>query len=275
MKRTVLSILGIMLAVGCASNSASNAESSPSANPSASSMAATMAASATATIAASAAATVAATTDPLAGVEYTDVTGNFAETAIKELAALGVFTPKTGAFHPDAPVTRGQYIAWLVAANNIYFKNQPQGAIRPASPNVDQTFVDVPKSHPFFAQIEGMADAGFVIGIDRNHFAPDRLLTREELIAIQTTRYRGGVAFAKMNSASAMYCVHLLDANNVSKPYWGAFNEDQCTGFNGQDEIHRIFGAGRTLHPQRQVTRAEVAIALEKIAGHTAEQALH
>ncbi|MGD0052316.1 MAG: S-layer homology domain-containing protein [Vulcanimicrobiaceae bacterium] len=203
-------------------------------------------------------------------VAFTDIAGNFAETAITQEAALGVFGTAGGAFKPDDPISRGQYVAWLVTANNLYFKDTPAAQIRLAASNADQTFVDVPKSHPFFPQIEGMADAGYVIGVDKTHFAPDRPLTREELVAIQTSRYSNGASFAAITSPQGMYCVRLADANAISKPYWGAFNYDQCTGFNGLDDLHRIFGSVKTLHPQRPATRAEVAVALQKVAGRTA-----
>jgi hypothetical protein len=212
--------------------------------------------------------TATAAQNPFAGVQFTDITGNFAQTAIQQEAALGIFGPTTtGPFHPDGQVTRAQYIDWLVTANNIYFKDTPAGQIRLADSNSDQTFVDVPKTNPYFAQIQGMADAGYVIGLDKTHFGPEQPLTREELVAIQVNRYMNGTASSPIASASGMYCVGLLDKTAVSKPYWPAFNTDQCTGFNGQDDLHRIFGSVRTLHPQKPVTRAEVAVALQKVAG--------
>lgn len=276
MKRiaTPIGLAIVVLLAGC-SNGGGSQSATATPSPSATA-AATIAASAAAPSAApTAAPTATATPDPLAAVQYTDIAGNFAETAIKQEAALGVFgNPTTGTFNPDGPVTRAQYVDWLVTANNVYFKDTPAGQIRLASANSDAAFVDVPKSNPYFAQIEGMADAGYVIGIDKTHFAPDRPLTREELVAIQVSRYRNGAASDPMKSASSMYCVHLDDAASISKPYWGAFNTDQCTGFNGQDDLHRIFGSVRTLHPQKPVTRAEVATALEKVGGRTASAAL-
>jgi hypothetical protein len=263
--------IGTALCTACSGGGSSqSASSSPS--PIAS---ATLASTTTAlpVAAASVPVTAAPASAPVASptsVAFTDIAGNFAETAITQEAALGVFGPAGGAFKPDDPVSRGQYVAWLVTANNLYFKDAPAAQIRLAAPDADQTFVDVPKNNPFFPQIEGMADAGYVIGIDKTHFAPNRPLTREELVAIQTSRYSNGATFAAVASPQGMYCVRLGDANAISKPYWGAFNYDQCTGFNGQDDVHRIFGSVKTLHPQRPATRAEVAVALQKIAGRTA-----
>jgi len=263
-----------LLAVAC-SNGGGTQSASGSASPEATATAtaadlsATAAPSAAASQEAATPAAVASTAVAAAsrGPAFTDITGSPAATAIDQEAALGIFGPTGGKFNPDGQVTRGQYIAWLVTANNLYFADAPAGQIRPAASNADQQFVDVPKSHKFYAPIEGMADAGYVIGIDKNHFAPDQPLTREQLVAIQTARYMNGATFSPITRASGMYCVHLTDAEQVSKPYWSAFNTDACTGFSGQDDLHRIFGSIRTLHPQRPATRAEVAIALQKIAG--------
>lgn len=261
----------VIALAACSGGKQQQQQASPPPSPVAS---ATATATATAMPAASA---TPATPDPTAAVAFTDIAGNFAEQAIKQEAALGVFGVKSGKFNPDGAVTRAQYVQWLVTANNIYFQKQPNAQIRLAGAHADQTFADVPKSNPAFAQIQGMADAGYVIGIDKNHFAPDRPLTREELVAIQTARYSGGSPAQvdmKRDAAGAMYCVHLTDVGQISRPYWAAFNQDQCTGFSGQDDLHRIFGGVRTLHPQRPVTRAEVAVALQKIDGTTAQSVL-
>ena len=254
LNRSLVAFLAAFLIVGgCSNGGSSQTTASPSASPTDSAAAP------------SATATATATATP--GDRFTDIAGNFAENAINQEAAAGVFGTASGAFHPDGTITRAQYLAWLVTANNLYFSNAPGSQIRPAGASADQTFVDVPKSYPFFSQIEGMADAGYVIGIDKTHFAPDRPLTREELLAIQVSRYSNGAKLDPITSAQGMYCVHLADAAAISKPYWPAFNHDQCTGFNGQDDLHRIFGSVKTLHPQRPATRAEVAIALQRIAG--------
>lgn len=287
MKTVLLATLTIaVLLGGCTgktanTNTASNAEASPSESPSPSTApsaaaALTAAAAPTAAALASAAPVSSGSPNPLAQVHFSDIAGIPAENAIEQEAALGIFGTKSGQFRPDDHVTRAQYIEWLITANNIYFKGNEKAQIRLANSSADQTFVDVPKNYAGFPQIEGMADSGYVIGVDKNHFAPNRLLTREELVAIQTARYMGGgnIATDPKKGIEQWYCGSFTDKDQVSKPYWGAFNTDQCTGFSGQDDTHRIFGSVRTLHPQRPVTRAEVAIALQRIASTSAAQAL-
>jgi len=241
----------------------------------------TPAVSAAPSIAASAsvaAATTAPTAGPLASVKFTDISGIFAETAIKQEAALGIFGSTSGKFNPYGTVSRGTYVEWLVKANNLYFADTPTSVIRLAEANSPPSFVDVPKSNPYFPYVQGMTDAGYVIGIDRKHFAPNRPLTREELVAIQVQRFKNGQVqnLSKATSPDAMSYVALADKNQISKPYWGAINTDQCTDclWGGDNELHRIFGPAKLFHPQQLVTRADVAVAIQQIANRTAASAL-
>jgi predicted flap endonuclease-1-like 5' DNA nuclease len=201
-----------------------------------------------------------AATSILKKVALTDIVGLAGTTAITQLAQLGVVEPASGAFHPHAPLTRATFVRWLVKANNAEFISESH-MIRPAVTADGPIFVDVPVSSPDYKYIQGMADAGYVVGIDAKHFAPERNITREELIAIYVNREVNGkttvtTSLADMGST-------LTDAASVSKPYWGAFHDDTYGFYKGN--IARIFGDARTLHPQRLATREEAAIAVSVV----------
>ncbi len=229
-------------------------------------------------------ATPAPTLNPTAAIHYTDIVGIFAENAIKQEAQLGVFGSATsGKFNPYGTVPRAEYVRWLVTANNIYFKTQPDKQVRLAEANSDQSFVDVPKSNPDFKYIQGMANSGFLVGIDRNHFAPERSLTREEMIAILISRdaNSGGLPKAIPPSAwdysagGSTISVDFTDRDKVSKPYWGAFQLNNGGGGDyAEDEVKRIYGNTKIFYPQKKVTRAEAAVALETIDHRTSGAAL-
>jgi len=208
-------------------------------------------------------------------VHFTDIAGIFAENAIKQEATLGVFGNATsGKFNPYGTVPRAQYVRWLVVANNIYFKGQPDKQIRLAEANSDQAFVDVPKSNPDFKYIQGMVNSGFVIGIDKNHFAPNRTLTREEMIAILMSRDANSSALPKAGPPSSWnysaggwsLVVDFTDRNKISKPYWGAFQLNNGGGNSlAVQEIKRIYGNTKIFYPQKLVTRGDTAVALQVI----------
>jgi hypothetical protein len=197
-------------------------------------------------------------------VHFTDVAGTFAEKQITAEAALNVYDSTSGAFRPHDPLTRAEYVRWLVRANNIYFAKAPAKQIRLAETAADPIFVDVAPSNPDYKYIQGMADAGYVIGIDKTHFAPARNLTREELIAIIVSRDQNG----RPGTQAAAPDQSFSDANSISKPYWGAFHDDSWDyGMNTRGNVNRIFGTVKTLHPKRAATRGEAAIALAVIDG--------
>jgi len=203
----------------------------------------------------------------LYAVTYTDIAGTFGETAIRQVAELGVFGNPSGTFRPHDPVTRAQFVEWLVRTNNIYMPNNQAKMIRPAETAVGGAFVDVPPSLPAYRYLQGMADAGYVIGVDKTHFVPNRDLTREELIAILVSRDQNGHAGTVLTKPDGAF----VDAAQLSKPYWGAFHDDDWDmSMNSRFNRARIFGSVKTFHPQRPVTREEVAIALQEIDGATA-----
>jgi hypothetical protein len=223
----------------------------------------------------SGAAATAAPTPPatlaVAAASFTDIDNSAARDEILDLARLGVFERTSGAFEPTRPITRAEFVRWLVRANNAMRKEKD---IRLAESDT-ATFSDVPPSHPDFKYIQGMANAGIVIGYDETTFKPDRSLSREELIAIKCGLDQGGVQY-KSNSYSEIELVwHWSDARKVSRRYLDAmYSED----FNSAKNVDRTFGAIKMLKPQQAVTRSEAAICMWRIGdGHestTAAEAL-
>ncbi|HEX5275272.1 MAG TPA: S-layer homology domain-containing protein [Candidatus Rubrimentiphilum sp.] len=287
-----LTLLGIAVAglAACSggqqssSSSTTTTQASPAVSPAVTAAASPAAAAASTTPATPAVvATATGTPSPTAAVRYTDIGGIFAENAIKQEAALGAFGKNTGGkFNPYGTVRRAEYVRWLVTLNNVYYSNQPDKQIRLAEANSDQTFVDVPKSNPDFKYIQGMANSGFLVGIDKNHFAPDRSLTREEMIAILISRDANSAGLPKAGPPSGWnynndytHSVDFTDRDKISKPYWGAFQLNNGGGGDyAEDEVKRIYGNTKIFYPQKPVTRAEAALALQKIDYRTSYGAL-
>lgn len=230
------------------------------------------AASAAPVAAAAAVATPSGSPDPLSAVHFTDVSGIYAEKPIKQEAVLGVFGTKDGKFNPYGAITRGDYVRWLVLANNAYFSS-PAEVIRLAEPNSEQSFVDVPKSDPNFKYIQGLANAGFLVGIDKTHFAPARNITREEMLAILISRDLHG-RFDSVSLDRVKSDTGLADADKISKPYWGAIDADHWSNiFGSANSLSRVFGPVKNLHPQQLATRADAAVAISLIQTHSADYA--
>ena len=278
----VVAALGLAACSGGQSSSSSTTttQASPAVSP-AVTAAASPAATAVATTTPATPAVIATATGtpgPTAAVRYSDIAGIFAENAIKQEAALGAFGKNTtGKFNPYGTVPRAEYVRWLVLLNNKYYSSQPDKQIRLAEANSDQAFVDVPKSNPDFKYIQGMANSGFLVGIDKNHFAPDRSLTREEMIAILISRDANSGGLPKAGPPSSWNynndytrSVDFTDREKISKPYWGAFQLNNGGGGDyAEDEVKRIYGNTKIFYPQKTVTRAEAAVALQNIDHRT------
>lgn len=200
----------------------------------------------------------------LTAVEYTDIEDKYGSAEIQLMASLGLFGQAQGEFHPNAPITRAEFVRWLVKANNIYSgaglgKRQ---LIRLAE-HQQSTFTDVPADHPDFRYIQGMVDAGFVIGYDETTFAPDRPLSREELVAIKgAVDYNGNQTADRLQTIQAGWS----DSNQISKKYYGAFYWDRYTS---SPNIPRTFGSFKAFRPQQPTSRAEAAICLTAITNHS------
>lgn len=196
-------------------------------------------------------------------VSFTDIQGVHGEEEIKMMAALGIFADTEGEFAPTGSITRAEFVRWLVTTNNRYSKlglgnRQP---IRLAE-HKTSTFSDVSPNHPNFRYIQGMVDAGFVIGYDETTFAPDRPLSREELVAI-----KGAVDYNE-NKTSASLQSHQSnwsDSHKISTKYYGAFYWDRYTH---SPNIERTFGSFKAFRPQQNATRAEASICLTAITNH-------
>ncbi len=206
---------------------------------------------------------------PVRQVSFTDINGDFGQQQIQDEAALGILDSASGAFKPNAPITRAQFVRWLVKANNIYFKDTVSKQIRLARTG-PALFVDVPVHNPDFPYIQGLANAGYVIGIDKTHFAPNRPLTREELLAIKAPVDEGGNI--KAESGMKMYLENFSDADKINPQYMSAIHEDESV--RTTRNIARIWGTLKALSPKKPVTRSEAAIAIWEINDGSAAVAL-
>ena len=261
MKSSIL--LVIVLAVtgaGCSGSSQSASSASPT--PSA-------AAAPTQTVQATVA--PAASTAPAPGavkVHYTDVSGIYAEQAIDDEGSLGILDTTSGAFRPDAPISRAEFVRWLVKANNVYTSADPTKRIGLAQSS-PPTFVDVPKSDPDFKYIQGLADAGYVIGINATHFAPTQWMTREEMVAIKAPVDEGQAI--ELSPSDVGFLV-FSDRNSINPQFVSDVHEDFSV--RTTQNIGRVWGSIKVFHPRQPLTRAEAAIAIAEVGKGSAAVAL-
>jgi hypothetical protein len=205
-------------------------------------------------------------------VSFTDINGDPGQQAITDLAALGVLDSITGTFRPNDPIMRADFVRWLVKADDVYFKSDPAHQIH-LSHGTTSTFLDVRPSNPDYPYVQGLANGGYVIGVDPVHFAPDQPLTREQMIGIKAAVDEG----SNIGSGDANFLIGWLmgefsDAASIDNEYANAIHEDYSV--RTTNNIARVWGSIKTFRPNEPVTRSEAAIAISEIGTGSAAVAL-
>ncbi len=185
--------------------------------------------------------------------------------AITDLAELGVLADGSNSnqLHPNQPISRATYARWLVTAHNRFYADRPARQIRLATPTDSPLFNDVPKTHPDFAYIQGLAAAGYLPSRLTDSatplFRPNAPLSREALlqwkVPLDIQRNLTTTSIDRIEQTWGF-----KDSNRITPEALSAIAADFQNG--DLSNIRRIFGATLLLQPQKPVTRAEAAASL-------------
>ena len=190
------------------------------------------------------------------------------------LVTLTIRKPKTAEF--KARVLDAVHGALVAAGVPQADRFQRVLELGPDDFRFDAAYPDVATSHPDFAYIQGVYDAGFAIGFPDKTFRPDANLTREQMIAIKESVDRGGVDKYYVSFWDSTM-PDWKDKQQVNKQFRGAIAEDAGLDHYAMAQrmpvlvignVPRSFGAIAMLRPQQPVTRAEAASILWKIGAH-------
>ena len=186
---------------------------------------------------------------------FQDLEGEYAAETVSRLLKAGVIELGDGKFRPNEPISRGEFLQWLVKATNTVNPRTTQ--VRPATTG-DSKFTDVTPDSPYFPFVQGATNSGFVIGYDETTFRPERNLSREEMIAIK-------VSFDKAKPQMNGNCgPRYTDFEQISPKYKQAVHNCDNSNYGSQTASH-IWGSFKTFYPQKEVTRAEAALCVERI----------
>jgi hypothetical protein len=203
---------------------------------------------------------------------FTDISGVSGEKEIQQLAELGVIETSSREFQPQAPITRGQFIAWLVKTYNELHRKPirlPQGTT--------SAFPDVPSAHKYFTFIQAAHNAGFLAGFEDGNFQPDEILTREQMIVLKNRLDVPVVRDARSPDALRNFIGKtrgFTDVDQISDRYLPYIAFDLGNGASNFN-FARVYGKTTIFAPQKPVTRSEAAIVLSRFRkGGTVERAL-
>lgn len=210
---------------------------------------------------------------PMSSSSFTDISGVYGETQILQLAALGVLDTSNPEFQPLRPVTRSEFVQWLVQTYNELHPNPIRLPAITTAP-----FPDVPATHSQAAYIQAARDAGFLVGFDDGRFQPDAPLTREQMIVLKTfmdstARDRGSRKPESLRNYLSR-TRGFTDADRISEQYLWYIAFDVGNGASFRN-FERVYGRTDLFRPQAPVTRAEAAVLISQFRrGITVEREL-
>lgn len=174
-------------------------------------------------------------------------------------------------FEPNQPISRGEFAHWLLTANNEFYADAPAKRIRPATASTTPTFQDVPAAHPYFADIQGLAEAGIIPSAKTGNatavtFRPDAPLTRETLV-LWKAPLDSRTTLPTATTEAVTTAWGFQDAAKIEPLALRAVLADYQTGDFAN--IRRAFGYTTLFQPQKGVTQAEAAAALWRFGNQT------
>jgi hypothetical protein len=174
--------------------------------------------------------------DDLAGYEW-------AFDAINNLAARGiVIGDGQGRFFPGDMVARGDFVLMINRTIPLPPAETPHG------------FTDLPDMKEYDDAIGAASNQGIVLGTGENLFAPYDNIKRQEVVAIigRLLRYTGVDTESAPGALSGFFDINEIDAY--------AADDMSYMVANGL-----ILGFAGNLEPQRPMTRAEIAVFLDRV----------
>ncbi|MBE1442744.1 S-layer homology domain-containing protein [Paenibacillus sp. OAS669] len=183
---------------------------------------------------------------------FTDLSGYaWAEKPIRALAAKGILmgiTPET--FAPEASIQRADFVLLLVRTLEL-------------SAPFEDNFDDV-RPGAYYYEALGIARAlGVTDGAGNNHFQPDRLISRQEMMTLtERALHTAGLLAESRGTDTRVELKAFADASQVA--------DYAASSVAALIREGLIEGSGGSLRPQDNTSRAETAVMLYRIVQHIA-----
>ncbi len=195
-------------------------------------------------------------------IAFSDISGSIGETEIRQLAELGILDSTSDVFQPSAPITRGEFVTWMVKTYNVLHRDPIRLPTTSRS-----AFPDMSPSHPYFTYIQAAYEAGLLAGFTDGTFGPDEVLTREQMIVLKAPLDTTAAIPDRRSPESLRAFIGqtrgFSDVDEISEDYLPHVAFDLGNAASGRN-FERVYGRTRIYAPQTPVTRAEAAILLSR-----------
>ena len=181
-------------------------------------------------------------------VEFADVTAHWAKTAINDMGSRMVVTGVgSNTYEPDRSITRAEFAAIVVRALGL------------AQGTTESSFGDVSVSDWFNGYVDTATSYALITGYDSASYGPNDTITREQAMAILARAMKlTGLSASLTDSDVSALLAGYTDGTTVSN--YAKMSAAACikTGV--------VLGSSTTtLSPRANVTRAEVAVMVQRL----------
>nr|WP_236587686.1 S-layer homology domain-containing protein [Tumebacillus amylolyticus] len=178
---------------------------------------------------------------------FTDTTGHWAQSSIERLAAHHIIAGKTETeFGPESSINRAEFVSLIDRLLNL------------PNPIKQTTFSDVANGDWYEGSVSRAAGLGIVHGREDNRFAPEGLITREEMVVMiaNALQFDGKIAVISPEE-QAKLLAPFADANDISD--WARSSFAQAI------KLGLVSGVSPDeLAPGDLLTRAQAAVILDR-----------
>lgn len=181
-------------------------------------------------------------------VEFTDAADHWARATINNMGSRMIISGTGNSnFEPDRDITRAEFAAVVVRALGL-------------APGMgDETFSDVAKTAWYDGYIKTAAAYGIITGYDDGRFGPNDTITREQAMTMIARAMKLTKLMPNLSEASKKSLLEgFSDAAKVS-----AYAGDSAAQCISAGVV--LGGPDGTIAPQAFITRAEVAVIVERL----------
>lgn len=183
---------------------------------------------------------------------FADLRGHWAEQAVKGLAAKHIVTGVDDRHYvPNRSITRAEFVTLIVRAVTVQQGAEGKETISEATKA--SPFKDVSSDRYYAQSVAQAAELGIVTGYN-GAFRPNDSITREEAVVALV---RAAEVMEAAASAQGGQVTSFTDASQISTWATQAVDRAFTQGW--------IEGDGRKFNPKNAVTRAEVAVMVERL----------
>lgn len=192
--------------------------------------------------------------------DYVDISGHWAQTSINYVIENGYFKGVTSKeFMPDTPVSRAMLVTvlWRLTGENLTYTKTTNGVTK-TYPKYVNMFWDMEDDEWYTNYVSWANEHDIISGYSEREFRPEESVTREQLSTIL------------YNYLKNYKLVRNLDSLKVNEPV--AFVDDSLISDWAKDKVSIMQQIGLmqgradgTFDPKATVTRAEIAVVIERL----------